>query len=194
MERVETRTREPGTEEFANYAALYRARDAFVKGQYTKPLVIKAPKPGDYELCPQGLAHWYMNPDLRPDEFPLRDWYAFIHDIRGVSGRHRHQGGLILFVFEGVGYTTMNGVRYDWKAGDMILMPLLPEGIEHQHFNLRPDGNSKWLAFIHVPTWNDVGSELTQVALDPEWVAKSGMTTWNGAAVATESLEPSPSQ
>ena len=47
MERVETRTREPGTEDFENYAALYRARDEFVKGQYTKPLVIKAPKPGD---------------------------------------------------------------------------------------------------------------------------------------------------
>jgi quercetin dioxygenase-like cupin family protein len=189
VERVEVRAREPGAEEFENYAALYRARREFVEAQYTKPVVIKAPKPGDFEVCPQGVAHWYMNPDLRPKEHALPDWYAFMADIEGVTGRHRHQGGLIIFVVEGEGYTTMNGVRFDWKAGDMMILPLLPEAVEHQHFNLRKDGNSKWLAFIHVPTWNDVGSEVTQVALDPRWVAKTAITSWDGAAPATEKVE-----
>jgi hypothetical protein len=61
--------------------------------------------------------------------------------------------------------------------------------VEHQHFNTCATGNSKWLAFIHTPTWNDVGSELVQTALDPEWVQKSGLTTWDGASVAKERLE-----
>jgi mannose-6-phosphate isomerase-like protein (cupin superfamily) len=151
--------------------------------------VIKGLKPEQYELCPQGLIGWYLQPNSSSDAC-LQDWWVFIHDIRGVSGRHRHQGGLVLFIIEGRGYSTMNGVRYDWEEGDMIIMPLLREGVEHQHFNLREDGSSKWLAFIHLPTWNEQGSELVQSALDPEFVERFGVTSWKGATTAVEKAVP----
>jgi hypothetical protein len=171
------------------YFALYSAREAWVELQQTAPLVVKAPKPDEYELCPQGLIGWYLHPQVFTERC-LTEWLVFIHDIRGVSGRHRHQGGLVLFIIEGEGYSTMNGVRYDWRAGDMVLMPLLPEGVEHQHFNPTPDGGAKWLAFIHYPTFNECGSELVQTALDPEWVEATGVTSWKGAAAATETVAP----
>jgi hypothetical protein len=188
-EAVRTRVREPEPDAGEKYGALMRNREEFCERQQTAPLVIKAPKPSEYELCPQGLIGWYLHPQLFTDTC-LLDWWVFIHDIRGVSGRHRHQGGLVLFIIEGGGYSTMNGVRYDWEEGDLVLMPLLPEGVEHQHFNLVPDKSSKWLAFIHVPTFNEVGSELVQTAIDPEWAERFGVTTWRGAAVATEQLVP----
>ena len=188
-EQVGTRVREPEALPGAHYFALYENREDFLEHQATAPLVVKRVPKEEYELCPQGLIGWYLHPQVFSDRC-LQEWWVFIHDIRGVSGRHRHQGGLVLFIIEGKGYSTMNGVRYDWKAGDMVLMPLLPEGVEHQHFNVVEGASSKWLAFIHEPTFNEVGSELVQTALDPEWVAETGVTTWRGASSATESVMP----
>lgn len=187
-EKVVVRQREPEPGGFANYMEVVAGRETFVNRQNSMPLVIKAPRPEQYELGPQGLLGWYLMPD---GPTCLQDWWVFIHDIRGVSGRHRHQGGLVLFIVEGKGYSILNGVRYDWEEGDVILMPLLPEGIEHQHFNLREDGSSKWLAFIHRPTFDEMGSELVQSALDPEFVERTGVTTWKGATVAKEELSHS---
>ena len=184
-ERVGTRSREPEPASFPKYLSLVTGREQFVDHQKTAPLVIKGLKPEQYELCPQGLIGWYLQPNDSSNAC-LQDWWVFIHDIRGVSGRHRHQGGLVLFIIEGRGYSTMNGVRYDWEEGDMVIMPLLREGVEHQHFNLREDGSSKWLAFIHLPTWNEQGSELVQSALDPEFVERYGVTSWRGATTAKE--------
>lgn len=192
-EKVGTRTREPEPSMFAKYQACIDQREAFVRHHNETPLVIKGPKPDEFELGPQGLIGWYLQPEGFANTC-LQDWWVFIHDIRGVSGRHRHQGGLVLFIIEGRGYSTMNGVRYDWEEGDMIIMPLLPEGVEHQHFNLREDGSSKWMAFIHLPTWNEQGSEMVQSALDPEFVERFGVTTWRGATIAQESLDPSASE
>jgi hypothetical protein len=190
VERLRTRSREPEPDTGQMYRGLFNNRAEFVARQMTTPLVVPGPRSvDDYELCPQGLAYWYLHPAVFTDRC-LKDWWIFIHDIRGVSGRHRHQGGLVLFVIEGRGYTVMNGQRYDWKAGDLIVMPLMPEGIEHQHFNLVPDKSSKWLAFINEPTFNEVGSEFVQMAIDPEWAAKYGITSWNGAPVATEQITP----
>lgn len=188
-ERLQTRMREPEALPGDQYFAMYDDRENFLQHQQTAPVVVKAVKPEEYELCPQGLIGWYLHPQVFTDRC-LREWWVFIHDIRGVSGRHRHQGGLVLFIIEGHGYSTMNGVRYDWEAGDMVLMPLVPEGVEHQHFNLVEGGSAKWLAFIHEPTFNEVGSELVQTAIDPEWAEATGLTVWKGAAVATETATP----
>ena len=39
------------------------------------------------------------------------------------SGEHRHNFEAVLHVLEGVGYTMMDGVRYDWKVGDTMTVP-----------------------------------------------------------------------
>lgn len=97
------------------------------------------------------------------------DWLMFLQDIRSRSGRHRHQGGLCIYVVEGTGWTTVDGVRYDWQEGDLILLPIKPEGVEHQHFNAEPGTPCKWLAMIYVPWVNAFGNELEQKENTPDW-------------------------
>ena len=63
------------------------------------------------------------------------DWICFIHDVKVHSGKHRHQGGIQLFVLEGNGYTVVDGERFDWEKWDLIILPVKPKGCEHQHFN-----------------------------------------------------------
>ncbi len=38
------------------------------------------------------------------------DWTCFIHDVKKHSGKHRHQGGIQLFVLEGEGYKEVDGL------------------------------------------------------------------------------------
>ena len=95
--------------------------------------------------CPQNLTRQgrlrnYLG--LTIEDTPLQDWIVFTHEIRTVSGKHRHQGGLIIYVIDGKGYSVVNGVRYDWEKGDLVLLPLLEKGVEHQHFNVDPDRKS----------------------------------------------------
>ena len=114
----------------------------------------------DWELCRQGVVKFYLVKDAYPENV-LQDWFVFVHDIKKQSGKHRHQGGLVLFVIEGIGATEVNGEMIEWEEGDCILLPLHPDGIEHVHFN-RGTGSAKWLAFIHEPCFNHVASELSQ--------------------------------
>ena len=50
----------------------------------------------------------------------------FIHTITTKSGEHRHQGGLLIFVLEGKGYSIVDGERWDWEKGDLVLLPMQP--------------------------------------------------------------------
>lgn len=102
------------------------------------------------------------------DKLGATGWHVFKQRIIQHSGRHRHQGGLAIFILEGKGYSVVDGIRYDWKAGDLIVLPLKPGGVEHQHFNLE-DKYSEWLAFIYLPWWDMSGGELVQTAVHPMW-------------------------
>lgn len=188
-EQVRVREREAESAVGRLYSEEFGHIEEWQNRQHAAPLVIKKLRPEDFELGPQGKLGFYLHDQVFTDR-ALRDWWVFIHDIRKVSGRHRHQGGLVIFIIAGRGYTTMNGVKYPWKAGDLLVMPLLPEKVEHQHFNSDPGNPAMWLAFIHIPTFKEAGGELTQTALDPEWVQKTGISTWKGAGVANEQVEP----
>jgi len=85
----------------------------------------------------------------------------FVHEIRTHSGRHVHQGGFLLFVLKGKGYTVVDGIRFDWSEGDLILLPFKKGGVEHQHFNL-DNKPSRWLAFSSIPVGDMVGHFLEQ--------------------------------
>ena len=140
----------------------------FVGRQYTTPLVVHA-KDRPSELGQQGFLKFLLVHAAYPDS-PLEDWIVFEQDIVTKSGRHRHQGGVAIFVLEGTGYTVVDGVRHDWAAGDLVVLPLKPEGVEHQHFNTTPDGNAKWLAFIHIPTRRELaGQEGKQSEVHEAW-------------------------
>ncbi len=127
--------------------------------------VIKAKKI-PFEQNRQGLIRWYVAEDasgLASDSF-----FVFVSEIHSHSGRHTHQGGVTIFVLQGKGYSMVDGVRYDWGPGDMIMLPIKSGGCDHQHFNLdsRP---SRWLALRSRPLRDVVGHFREQKEEHPDW-------------------------
>lgn len=120
-----------------------------------------------WEQGRQGRIKYLVHP-LRED-LALGNWLVFVQDIRSHSGKHRHQGGLAIYVVEGKGWTTVNGVRHDWEEGDLILLPVLPGGVEHQHFNAQPGTPCKWLAMIYQPLIECMASRIEQKEPSPDF-------------------------
>ncbi|MBI2952831.1 MAG: cupin domain-containing protein [Chloroflexi bacterium] len=170
IDKTRTMAREPG-----NAASMYevhvKARRDFIERQNTGKLLIKSNE-REFQVSRQGKAKKFLYPDMWPEN-ALQEWSVFLHEIVTHSGKHRHQGSLVIFVLEGRGYTVVDGVRMDWKKGDLILLPLKPGGIEHQHFNLDPSKSSKWMAFIYIPMYNQVASFTEQIELCPLYTAQS---------------------
>lgn len=107
------------------------------------------------------------------DEIAAPGWLQFIQELHTNNGKHKHQGGICIFVLEGKGHTVVDGVRHDWKAGDCVLLPLKPGGVEHQHFNDNPKGPSRWMCFDFVPLHVLAGmDETVNIQAHPDWKGK----------------------
>lgn len=145
-----------------SYAHMNQWKERAVSGQ-----VVVRGKDIPRQQSRQGHSKWYLHP-LR-DELVTQEWLMFQQDIHTHSGRHRHQGGLAIFVIEGKGWTTVDGVRFDWEAGDLILLPIKFGGCEHQHFNGQPGQPCKWLAMIFLPMMKSMSSELIQKEVSPDY-------------------------
>ena len=134
-------------------------------------IVIKG-KQRPYRLIEQGHIKNLVSP-TDPDA-ATTNIRLFIHLIPKHSGRHTHQGGYSLFVLDGKGYTVVDGKRYDWKAGDLIVLPIKKGGCEHQHFNLDPNKPSRWLAINPRPLWEVLGAFVRQNDQSPDWKETHG--------------------
>lgn len=106
-------------------------------------------------------------------EAAYRHMQVFINQIHTHNGVHTHQGGLVLYVLEGHGRTVYDGEWATWEEGDLILLPIKPGGVEHQHFNDDPERPAKWLAFITDSFRDFLASELVQVKNSPDWKGDS---------------------
>jgi hypothetical protein len=166
MERVKERERPPLQDN--PYERSMRARADFTQRNLTGPLVVSL-SDREWHHARQGKLLYYLCP-VSHKESPLNQWRVFVHEIKTVSGKHRHQGGLLIYVLEGKGYSLVDGERWDWAKGDLVLLPMKPGGVEHQHFNLEPDkGAAKWVAFINLPIHEHVASDLRQVENSPDF-------------------------
>jgi len=164
IERTRTRERERPTQN--PYEIALQQDRAFAERQMLGRIVVKfADCP--QELSRQGRLRFYLDPTI--EDTPLRNWVVFTHEVRQVSGKHRHQGGLVIYVIDGKGYSVVDGERVDWEKGDLLLLPLRPNGVEHQHFNAMPGHPAVWMAFIHQPMREYVASEMTQTEVSPEY-------------------------
>jgi len=88
------------------------------------------------------------------------------------SGKHRHQGGIQLFILEGEGSTTVDGDKFDWEKWDLVILPVKPRGCEHQHFNKTPGKTAMWMAFQYDPFNKPLGRMFEQVENSPDWKGK----------------------
>lgn len=164
MERTRLRERErPSPNPYEVQLQLDRE---FAERQMTGRVLVKeADCP--QELTRQGRLRFYLDPTIK--DTPLRHWVVFTHEVRTASGKHRHQGGLVIYVIDGQGYSVVDGERVDWKKGDLVLLPMRENGVEHQHFNSDPSKPAVWMAFIHMPLREYVASEMTQTEVAPEF-------------------------
>jgi quercetin dioxygenase-like cupin family protein len=91
------------------------------------------------ELVPEtnqmGIMRWYLHPDLvEPSTRAI-----YFHELEipegSRSGKIRSPGNIVHLVVEGSGHTVVDGVRHDWETGDVIVIPILEDGVVYQHFN-----------------------------------------------------------
>ncbi len=166
---MKTRVRERGPVEASLFERTMKAGEDWRERAFTKQIVIRD-EDVEYDLGRQGRIKFYINRDTDDKMLGvLRDWHVFLHDIRTHSGAHRHQGGLVIYVVEGEGYTEVDGVRKDWEAGDVVLLPLKPGGVVHKHFNKRPGERAVWIAFIYLPMMDELGKWTEQKEVSPEY-------------------------
>jgi quercetin dioxygenase-like cupin family protein len=171
VEREAMREREAEVPAISYYEELFRLMEE-EKGRLEKGRYVIKGKDIPWEHGRQAIVKWYLHPGIA--DTALQTMQMFVHEIRTHSGRHRHQGGLALFVLRGKGYTTVDGVPHEWEEGDLILLPIKPGGVEHQHFNTDPSQPSRWVALSPRVLTEHMGRILEQKAVHPDWKGTEG--------------------
>jgi len=99
----------------------------------------------------QGLMRWYLHPSIKDTALSVMLFFEQEIPPGSRSGRLKFQGGQVMMILEGKGYTTIDGVKHHWQAGDVVNLPLRSHGIIVQHFNTDPDNRVKFVAAE--PNW-----------------------------------------
>jgi hypothetical protein len=120
----------------------------------------------------QGFMRWYMHPEIK--DTVLSTYLCFEQEIPPGSrtGRVKFQGGQVIYVIAGRGYTLLDGVKHPWEAGAVINLPLRRGGIVVQHFNEDPETPARFLAVepnLYACTSVDRGSGFEQLEYAPEF-------------------------
>lgn len=91
------------------------------------------------ELNPQGQMQWYMHPSM--DDICMHSLIIYVQEIPpgSRSGKIFCQGGQVIYIWEGRGYTVIDGVSHAWEGEDVLQIPLRIHGCTFQHFNSDPD-------------------------------------------------------
>jgi quercetin dioxygenase-like cupin family protein len=120
----------------------------------------------EFQQSRQGFIKYYLLPLF--DHTAVSSWAVFEHLIKSQSGRHRHQGGIIIYVVEGEGRTETDDTILEWKAGDLLLLPIKPNGSSHQHWNKDASKGCRWIAFRDMLLARYIANAIDQVAVMPE--------------------------
>jgi len=68
----------------------------------------------------------------------------------GKSQKHGHVNEAAFYILDGKGYEVHDGVRYDWKAGDVAIVH---NNCVHQHFNADPERPARALVIKTKPMY-----------------------------------------
>ncbi|MDQ3529081.1 MAG: cupin domain-containing protein [Actinomycetota bacterium] len=90
---------------------------------------------------------------LKPGMGLMQTIQAAMQEIApgGRSQKHGHQNPALMYVLNGTGYDIHDGVRMDWKAGDLLIVP---PGTVHQHFNPSQTVPARVLVIKTKPIYN----------------------------------------
>jgi quercetin dioxygenase-like cupin family protein len=87
-------------------------------------------------LSDRSRAQWFVGPGDEPFLTPTIQLHTVELFPGGANEGHAHQNEALLYVLEGRGYEIHDGQRYDWEAGDLVV---IHADSVHQHFNADPD-------------------------------------------------------
>jgi gentisate 1,2-dioxygenase len=124
------------------------------------------------EVSRQGIMRWYLHPSLT--DRVLSTMLFFEQEIPpgSRSGRLKFQGGQVMMILEGRGYTLLDGVKHPWQAGDVVNLPLRSGGIVVQHVNADAEKPVRFVAAElnwFECTTVDRGSGFEQLENAPEY-------------------------
>ena len=68
----------------------------------------------------------------------------------GRTQKHGHVNEAAFYILDGVGYEIHDGIRYDWKAGDVAIVH---NNCVHQHFNASSDKPARALVLKTKPMY-----------------------------------------
>ena len=87
---------------------------------------------------------------------------AVMHELAPglYQSRHRHGGEAWLYAVSGTGYSVIDDVRYDWEAGDLVVVD---HWTWHQHFNASKERTAR---LIRVHNF-DALYDMIRILLDP---------------------------
>lgn len=87
---------------------------------------------------------------------PSKTLNAFVQRIPpGVrTSMHRHLFEALVHVLKGAGYTTINGVRHEWRKGSTLY---IPPGSWHQHHNTDPSVEAVHYVAINYKLFETMG-------------------------------------
>jgi gentisate 1,2-dioxygenase len=125
-----------------------------------------------WELNRQGFMRWYLHPVMEDRVINPFIFYSQKIPPGSRSGRVKTQGSQVFYVWEGKGYTVMDGVKHYWEEGACIQLPLKPMGVIYQHFN-SDQGKEAMLISVEANTVGalgmDRGSGFEQLENCPEY-------------------------
>ena len=169
MERE--RIKEPEAIPDSDYDKTIRHYQEWMERQKSGQLLIRGDD-CEFQQSRQGLIRYYLNAVF--EHTALSSWGVFEHIIKRQSGRHKHQGGIIIYVLEGEGMTETNGKILDWQEGDLLLLPVQPDGSVHQHWNKDASKGCRWVAFRDLLMARYIANAIDQVSDTPELRGASG--------------------
>ncbi len=124
------------------------------------------------EVNRQGLMRWYLHPGIKDTVLSTLMFFEQEIPPGSRSGRLKFQGGQVIYILEGKGYTLIDGVKHPWEGGDVLNLPLRKEGIIVQHVNKSTTDPVKFVAcepnFFECTTV-DRGSGFEQMEDAPEF-------------------------
>lgn len=97
---------------------------------------------------PQGWHKFIIEPATSPSQTMYIFQFCMVPG--GRSQKHGHQNEALFYILEGKGYAIHDGERYDWEAGDAIIVHL---GSVHQFFNTDPQKPAKALILNPKPLY-----------------------------------------
>ncbi|MDN5287117.1 MAG: cupin protein [Mucilaginibacter sp.] len=77
------------------------------------------------------------------------------------SGKHRHSYEAIMYIIEGEGFTMIEDMKVNWKAGDAVYVPVWSW---HYNVNTNKTNRAKYVSCDNAPQLHAVGLALFEPA------------------------------